>query len=332
MANLKTAVFADAIKTAYEKRLLLRAIDRLVHGKWGSKARLSKNNSLELRKYSGLSAVTTPLIEGTTPSEQVQPALTKIVATPAWYGAWIGYTDIMPQVTIDPIISETMGILGEQAGMSIDLLHRSVLIAGATTDYSGGASLITDLEYPTHEFAFTDLLVQYAELLAANAMPMEDGCYPVIIHPYTYITLFNDPVFVNLFTEDQPDSKGIRFGYVGRLMNMKFYVTANAYVQTDAGASSADVYSALIIGRESYGSVSMAGWEPRDLDSAGDQADINNTGKVVKPIQIIAKPIGSAGADDPLDQRGTLAWKTSFVSHVLNADWIRNCKHVNMFS
>jgi hypothetical protein len=41
-------------------------------------------------KYGSLSAVTTALTEGSAPSEQPNPSLTLIQATPLWYGAWIG--------------------------------------------------------------------------------------------------------------------------------------------------------------------------------------------------------------------------------------------------
>jgi hypothetical protein len=56
------------------------------------------------------------------------------------------------------------------------------------------------------------------------------------------------------------------------------------------------------------------------------------TGQMVKPVSIIVKNLGSAGADDPLDQRGTIAWKMAFNSAVLNSSWIRNLEHVNVAS
>jgi len=49
MANINQTTMADAIKTQYEKRLLTRALPRLVHGRFGSEARLNKMGSYELR-------------------------------------------------------------------------------------------------------------------------------------------------------------------------------------------------------------------------------------------------------------------------------------------
>lgn len=49
MANLTQTALSNAIKTMYERRLLTRAVPRLVHGRWGMTARLNKYGSYELR-------------------------------------------------------------------------------------------------------------------------------------------------------------------------------------------------------------------------------------------------------------------------------------------
>jgi len=333
MATLVTSAFPDAIKVQYEKRLLTRALPRMVHSNWTMKATLSKTGSYELRKYDGLSAVTTPLnAEGTTPAEQPAPAMSKITLTPLFYGSWIGFTDILDLEQFDPIISNMSGILGEQAGQSVDMLFRAALIADATVDYAGGASAIGSLAYPDNEVSYMDLLIQWAAIESENALPPDGGYFPVIVHPHTYTSLMLDPIFVNMFNQESPSS-AMRTGYVGTLLSMKFFVTSNAYEQADVGSgSTTDVYSALILGKESHGSVSFAGWMPGSIDSGGDDPTINNTGKSIAPLSIIAKPIGSAGSDDPLNQRGSLAWKMSFAVDVLNASWIRNLKHTTVFS
>ncbi len=42
MANNTQTTLAGALKTQYERRLLTRALPRLVHGRWGMTARLNK--------------------------------------------------------------------------------------------------------------------------------------------------------------------------------------------------------------------------------------------------------------------------------------------------
>lgn len=327
--NITKTAFSAAVRTFYEKRFLARALPRLVHGRWANRARVSKQGAVyELTKYGSLAAVTAQLTEGTTPPETQIGSRTTLTMSPKWYGAWMGFTDEVDMEVQDPVISEMTGLLGEQAGVSLDYIYRTVLAGDSTIDFAGNAAQITDLEYPTHEFCFMDIMIQYAELTAANAMPMNTTGYAVILHPYSYATLFNDPIFVNLFVRE---SDPIRTGYVGKLLDMEFFVTSNAYVQADAGANNADVYSAIFIGKDSHGAVSIVGYEPTVADGGGDKL-VNNTGKAINPVRIITKPVGQSGSDDPLDQRGTIGWKTSAEVKILQSAWIRNCKHTNMFS
>lgn len=74
-------------------------------------------------------------------------------------------------------------------------------------------------------------------------------------------------------------------------------------VPTGGGASNADVYSTLIYGQDAFGTV--------DLDSNG------------RNIRVIINPPGSSGAADPLEQRGTIAWKVKgFCVLVLQDDFV----------
>lgn len=332
MADMNTTTLSDAIKTFYEKRLLMRAIPRYVHGRWAMKARINKYGSWEARKYGALSANTTALVEGTTPAETSSPTPTLVTMTPAFYGTWMGFSDLVELETYDPIISEMSGILGEQAGLSADTIVRDELNTYATIDYSGGQSAVTTLDSPSHDISYKDVIEQYAALEASSALPSDGEDFIVIIHPHTWASLMLDPTFVNMFVQEAPNS-AIRSGYVGRLLRMKFFVSSNAKEWADAGVgSTTDVYSALFIGRESYAILGLAGIEePKDVDNQNDMGKVL-TGQKIKPVEIILKPVGSAGASDPLNQRGSLAWKMTLTPEVLNSDWIRCLKHTNAFS
>jgi N4-gp56 family major capsid protein len=337
MPNLNTTSFADVIQTQYESRLLERATPRLVHGRWCDRPRLSQSGVYEVRKYNSISAMTTPLQEGTTPNEQSAPTVTKITMTPLFYGAWIGHNELMPLEVMDPVISEVSGILGEQAGLSADTLIRDTLIAGATVDYSGSASARSGLKSPAHDLSFADLIKQLAELEMKGAMPADGDSFPVILTPYTWATLMLDPVFVAMFVQEAPDS-ALRNGYVGKLLRFRFYVSSNAKKYADAGdGGTTDVYTALILAARSHAVLGLAGYPEPNLgtDGGGDFNSNPNAvdiGKSIKPVEIIAKQPGSAGALDPLNQRGTLAWKMNMSPKVVNADWIRVVEHTNLFS
>ncbi len=74
-------------------------------------------------------------------------------------------------------------------------------------------------------------------------------------------------------------------------------------VPIGAGASNAEVYSTLIFGANSHGTIRL--------------------GEDGEKINIIIKEPGSSGASDPFNQRGTIAWKVKgFCTRILQDDFI----------
>ena len=335
MANNTQASLSDAIKTMYERRLLTRALPRLIHGRWGMQARLNKFGSYELRKYGALSAITSTLTEGTTPSEQAAISVTLVTMTPSFYGAWLGTTDELEMTAFDPIISEFSSILGEQAGLSADTIIRNALTDGATKDYAGSATSRVTLDAPAHNLSYADFIKQVAALEAENALPVDGEDFVVIMHSFTWASLMQDPTFVNLFTAagENGASGPLRSGYVGRILRCKIFVSSNSREYADGGVgSTTDVYSMLFIARESHGFVGMAGSFPNLNVDGGPERSLNMTGQNVKPVEVIVKQLGSAGADDPLNQRATIGWKMSLGMAVTNSVWIRDLEHTNIAS
>jgi N4-gp56 family major capsid protein len=325
MANNTQTTLADAIKTQYERRLLTRALPRLVHGRWGMQARLNKVGAYELRKYGALAPVTAALTEGTTPSEQSAISLTLVTITPSFYGAWLGLTDELEMTVFDPIISEFSSILGEQAGLSADTLIRNVLTDGATKDYAGDAS--SRVTVGTNDgITYAEFVKQIAALEASNALPVDGDDFIVIMHPNSWAKLMQDATFVAMFQQEasRDNNSPIRSGLVGRLLRTKIFVSSNSRLYAGAGETAGDVYSMLFIAREAYGYVGMAGSFPALVDNAPESNISGMTGQNVKPVEIILKQLGSAGADDPLNQRATVGWKMSLGIAITNSAWARD--------
>lgn len=330
MANINATQYANAIKTEYERRLLTRAQPRLVHGRWAMEATLTKMGSYELRKYASLSAVSTALTEGVTPAQTSAPALSVITITPSWYGSWMRFTDQLDLTNFDPIVSEMVGILGEQAGLSVDTLIRNAITDGATVSYAGAAAARTDIDVSDDRISFDEFVDEIAALEAANARPVDGGKYPVIIHPHSWAELMKDTDFFTVFTRE--GGEVVRSGFVGSLFNSNVYVSSNAREYVDGGSGTDDVYSALFIGAESYGVVGIAGLMPEIMGLDGFGAGLaNRTGMATAPVDIIMKQLGEGG-DDPLNQRGTVGWKATHEEEILNSSWIRNLEHSNAFS
>src|SRR3990167_11197851 len=121
--------------------MLKAARPLLLHTRWGQVKDIPKNNGklIRFRRYSLLSAATTALTEGTTPSGS-QLSVTNVEATVAFYGDYVTLTDEVPLTTFDPVLTETSDRLCQQAGNTLDQLTRDVIIAGTTVQYASTAT------------------------------------------------------------------------------------------------------------------------------------------------------------------------------------------------
>ena len=88
-------------------------------------------------------------------------------------------------------------------------------------------------------------------------------------------------------------------GEIGKLAGVRFIETTETKTKSNGATSSPiDLHCAMIIGKDAYGVVDIEG-------------------SARKP-EIIIKPLGSSGTEDPLNQRGTQGWKALFTAVRLN--------------
>lgn len=84
---------------------------------------------------------------------------------------------------------------------------------------------------------------------------------------------------------------------------------SNVHILPTGGGNSCDVHASIIYGQDAFGMVKLGG-------------------KGKPNIQIIVKPLGSEGSTDPLNQRGSIAWKVPFFACcVLQDDFIVRLEH-----
>ena len=84
---------------------------------------------------------------------------------------------------------------------------------------------------------------------------------------------------------------------------------SNVHILPTGGGNSCDVHASIIYGQDAFGMVKLGG-------------------KGKPNIQIIVKPLGSSGYNDPLNQRGSIAWKVPFfATAVLQDDFIVRLEH-----
>lgn len=314
MSDTTTTQVASAVNNFYDRVMLKAARPLLVHLRWGQVKDIPRNNSevIKFRRYSLLTANTTALSEGVTPSG-TSLTVTDVSATVAQYGDYITLTDFLQFTTLDPILTETADLLGQQAGNSLDQIARDVLIAGSTVQYASSASstntVAAGMTLTAAEVreAVRTLQGNDAKKITRmvnpstgfNTSPINAAFVGIISHN----SLFDLKQEVGwLPVEQYATQSNVMDGEVGTIDDVRFVMTTNA--STTSG-SLTTVHRTLILGQDYYGISRISGEAMRN----------------------IVKPLGSAGTADPLEQRSTSGWKATFVCKRLNESFCVRIEH-----
>lgn len=282
-----TPSIAPEFQTFYNRTLLKRLRQNYVHRQFSQKKPMPKNNgkTVQFRRFGDLAPATTPLTEGVTPAGN-SASVTEITATVKQYGDYIEFSDMVELTALDPELVSYAEVLGDQAGETLDVLTRDELASGTNVIYANGK---TARDQITATDKLTTLEIRKARrfLKKNKVKPVSGGYYVAFVHPDAVFDLQADP----LWQEAQKygnEAGGLFDGEIGRIFGVRFIETPNAKVFTGEGAAGADVYATIVLGADAYGEV--------DIEGSGN-------------VKNIIKPLGSAGTNDPLDQRQTTGWK-----------------------
>lgn len=314
MADTTTTEVSAAVNNFYDRSLLKAARPLLVHLKWGQVRDLPRNNSsvIKFRRYSLLTAATTALSEGVTPSGS-QLSVTDVSATVAQYGDYVTLTDFLQFTTLDPILTETADILGQQAGNTLDQIARDVMVAGTTVQYASTATT-TNTVSSTMKITRDEIRQAVRTLQGNDAKKLTrmvnpatgfntspvNAAYIGIISHNTLYDLKNETGWIPVEEYSNPSSA--MEGEVGAMDDVRFVMTTNASTTT---GSLTTVHRTLILASDYYGVSRISG----------------------EAMKNIIKPLGSAGSADPLDQRSTSGWKATFVTKRLNENFCVRIEH-----
>lgn len=317
MANTDRAVISRENTEFYDRTLLFRAVAYFVHTKFAQVRDIPRNggtNTIKFRRYGNLTAATTALSEGVTPSGS-QLSVTDITATVAQYGDYITITDVIDYESKDPVLIEAAEILGDQAGDTLDQLTRDVLAAGTVVTYVGqvsrGAITTSDLITATEVRKAIRTLKNAKARRVTSMIDASTGistepvaaAYIGLCHPDTTYDLQDETGWTPV--EKYASSMPTMENEVGKINEVRFIESTNCKVFTGDGDSGIDVYATLIMGRDAYGITRISG----------------------EAMKNIIKPLGSAGSADPLDQRATSGWKATFVAKILNDSFMVRLEH-----
>lgn len=297
------------MKTYYDKVLLRAAEPKLVHDQFGQKRPIPAHGgkTIEFRRFPALPKMTTPLTEGVTPDGQKLRA-TAIPATIAQYGGYVVSSDLLELTAIDNIMVETAKLLGSQAGRTSDTITREVLAACSNVQYANDKSARANL-------AATDVLT-VAEIkkarraLKARNTETINGDYIAIIHPDAEYDLMCDDEWID--ASKYAGSEQIFEGEIGKIFGVRFVESTEAkiFTQGTIGSGGFYVYGTLVLGANAFGVTSIEG----------------------KGIEHIVKQKGSAGTNDPLDQRSSQGWKLNKVAVILDDNYIVRIEHRATYS
>ena len=283
-------------KTFYERTLFQRLLPSLMFYNDAEKKKLPKNSgtTMNFRKFDSLTAPSSSLTEGVTPDGN-NLTVSTITAKIAQEGDFVQITDLIQMTGIDPVLTETSELLGEEAGLVVDTRIQTAISKGTNVYFAGGATTRAGLESATTKnLTGDDIKKLVRKLKNANAKRFSDGFYHMIVDPDIAYDLMSDSAWVDVSKYARPEQ--MVKGELGKMHGMKFYETTNLNVvdSSDTAQSKISVHQAYAYGKGAYSCVNLE----------------NGAGKP----EIIVKPNGSAGTSDPLNQRATAGWKSAFTA------------------
>lgn len=295
-------------RTFYDRAMLERLTPELVFARFGQRRPITRNggDTIQFRRFNAEKANITALTEGQTP-DGGSLGISTVTAQIKQYGDYKVITDKLDLMGIDPVITETVQLLGEKAGLSVDTIVRDAIDQGLKVFYSNGRIGRGSLTLGD-SINSTDIRKVVKLLRLQFAKPFDDGCYIGIISPQCEADLMSDPMWQDVSRYN--GGEGIMKGEIGKLFGVRFIVTANPKVYEEAGMNYVNVHPTYIFGQNAFGIV--------DIEDSG------------KPETII-KALGSAGTNDPLDQRASVGYKFAFAAKILNENALVRIESVSSF-
>lgn len=301
-----------------EKELLKRGLPYLVLEKFGQAKALPDNSSktMKFRRYTALPTNPVALTEGVTPTGQTLAAV-DVTANLVQYGDKITITDVILDTHEDPVLNESVNLLGEQSAQMIEKMRYGILKAGTSVQYANGAAVN----------AVNTALSLTLQRRCTRSLKRQNGrpITTVVRSTPSFGTEAVAPAFIGLIHPDcEGDLRGLtgfvpveKYGSmtpyeneIGKLEDVRYLSSTIFEPTVDAGGAkgamlstsgtAADVYPILYLARDAYGIVALKGMF------------------AVTPMVVNPKPSDS----DPLAQRGHVGWKAMQTAVILNDLWL----------
>lgn len=298
----------------HEKQLLARAVPQFVHMKYAKVKGIPERGgiNIQFRRFERITTSTTALTEGTPPSE-TQATFVEVNFTVNQYGQFSRLSDTSIRQSQDDLMSEYSTNYGDAAADALDQLMRDGIIAGTNVQYAGTNGSRGDVG--SGDYLTPAEIREAVRTLSRNNAPKVTsvGRYVAIVHPDARFDFMGNSDAVNAYQYAAGAVGKDAALFTGELwdwMGVRFDITTQAKVFSSAGLSGANVYATLVFGQDAYGATKF--------DAQG--------------MAIIVKPLGSAGANDPLNQFATVGWKASWGGGILDQNRLVRIEHVTSIS
>jgi len=303
------------IQAVYDRMLLERATDELLFDMFGQTKTVPANSNTKKAfayRYKNVLPATTPIAEydGSNIKKPNKITREEVEYSVSHYGDYIVYTDELDLYDLDNIRSSFTDILADQAGLTMDTITRDVLRGGTNVVYADGAADRAAVATGSKKLTATDFSIMAVKLKNQRARKFKKvitgsvkvGTLPIrsaymgIISPEVTEDLRGLSGWKNV--EEYSDySKAIK-EEVGSFGDFRMIESTNNEPVQEGGKN---VYISLFFGENAYATTTLRG-------KGG--------------IKSIVKALGSAGAEDPLDQYGTIGWKAIGGAAILNQAWL----------
>jgi len=312
----RTAAWAAA-------EMLSHAEPVLVLHKFGASKPLPKNRAktVKFRRPIPFSAVPANqlLTEGVTPTA-VQMQYEDVEVTLAQYGGLIEITDVVEDLSEDPVLKDSAMLSGEQAAETLENVTYGAVKAGTNVIYANGSAR-TDVNTA---LSLDDIRLANRTLRANRGKPITsildsspnwntraiEGGFVAVGHTDLEADIRSLTGFIPV--ADYGSRRPLCAEEVGSCENVRFVLSPVLTAWADAGAAhgsavvstsgtNADVYPLLVFAREAFGLVPLKG------RNAIEPTVINPSTK---------------SHSNPLGQTGYVGWKTYFAAKILNEGWM----------
>lgn len=298
-ASVRTGAttLASLLPVYFEKKMLARLRANLQFYKLGQQRSIPRNygTTIVFNRPVRFGAKTTKLTEGITPNQSTASA-ELVSAAVDQYGDWIAKSDLMAMTALD--LEWLADEFEYSARLTIDQLIRNEYRASASAVTTAEASISS-----SNTMKAEVLRRMYAQLRAQDVPGIFDGGmkYAGFVSPEVSYDLMADTSaggWQDVGKQGGIASEGLINGWIRDLYGVRLFETTNLFTSSKAsGGGSASYADINVFGQDAYGVVQVQG---------------GGGGNLANP-QVIVKPLGSGGTEDPLNQRATIGWKVTFV-------------------